>query len=264
MSNIPSGAASVEDVKRVVSQAFNSVKARDDDRGDANKALTEASQSATNEREAQLVRIAGVALSQSWDGTLTEMGVDAAKAARNNQKDNSINTFANELKRACHPTVRGSIGDMFALAGEAWDAEKGAEDKPLHVAFKRKYHLVVGAMFSAAIAGTPMADQSALIEAALAVIRERERDYTMVAKRLKAIRDQLDKFAQDFPLDGITACVEFLDEVKVEDLRECVKPSSPMVAAPGVSPKPATEPEPIGGASDILSEINDDLSRLAA
>lgn len=263
MSNIPSGTASVDDVKRIVAQAFNSVKARDDDRGDANKVLAEASQSATNEREAQLVKIATVSREQSWDGTLTEMGVDAAKAARNNQKDNSINTFANELKRACHPTVRGTIGDMFALAGEAWDAEKDADDKPLRAAFKRKYHLVVGAMFNAAISGAPMTEPEQLVEAALNVIRERERDYTMVAKRLKAIRDQLDKFAQDFPLDGITACVEFLDEIKVEDLRECVKPSSPKVAAPAVQPK-AAEPETVEGASDILAEINSDLSRLAA
>jgi hypothetical protein len=260
MADLPNNkTASVEDVKRLVAGAFNSVHAVDATRSDARESANSASQAATGEREHLLVTLSDAALTQQWDGILLEQGVDAAKAARNNQKDTSINTFASEIKRACHPSVRAHVSEFFTLADAAWEADGETDDKPLRKAFARKYHMVVGAMFNAAIAGDAPTNETTLRDMAQSVIRERERDYTKTHGRLQAIRKQLLDFAKDFPVDGITACVEFLGEITKDELKACVQPK----AAPTEAPAPASEPEALEGVvdtDDLLAGVNADLA----
>lgn len=266
MTDLPDNTVST--IQRMVSAAFAKVSAKDSDRKDANEVFQTASQDAIGERENLLTTLAGAAATAQWDGVSIEMAIDAAKAARNNQKDTSINTFSSEIKRAMHPSVRHHVGAMFTLAKSAWDDEGklGKDDtKPLRKAYARRYHMVVGAMFNAAIAGNRPETATALNELALGVIRERELDYTAVHKRLVAIRAQLEAFARDFPVDGITTCAEFLSEVTVKDLKACVlrANTSEPETAPEASDAAATNDDsadaPMPGVSDLLDDALRDM-----
>lgn len=264
MADLPDN--TLNQVKSLVRGAIAKVNVADGDRSTANEAYKVAQQESGSVRETALIEVSEAAATHKWEGDVIEAAVEAVKAEHNtgDKKNTSVNTFASELRNAMRPGVRGKVRQMFATAEAAWDADKDA--KTLRRAFVRKYHMVVGHMFKAAQRGESLTTQ-ALNEAGAAILRERELDYTAVHKRLKAIRAQLAAFAKDFPVDGITTCVEFLDEVDVKDLKACVTRAQQKAPAP----EPDTDSEPDtdddtsepASSSELLDEALRDLSAAA-
>lgn len=259
--------STLDKITTAASLAFSGVFAKDATRTEAKDLLAEASNEATNERVNALIGFAKAANGGDWLTDDIGAGIDRAIAQRN-AKETSIVTFAAEIKRACHASVRAHVGAMFDLATVAWDAEGELDKKavkPLRKAFSRKYHLVVGRMFEQAIAGRYFADTDALVSYAIEC--DPDLDYKKVAKRLKAIREQLASFAADFPVDGLIECNAFLNAITPEDLRASREAPATTTDAPKVV-DPATVlssalPEPAPGVVDMdgmLSMVEKDMA----
>jgi hypothetical protein len=128
-------------VAEVVTSAFSSIAQKDGDRRDAKKMLEGTANDAVNAREGQLVTLANFSASEVWSLSDIDTGVDTALKQRNG-KDTSINTFASEIKHACHPAAREHVASLQELATNVWNAEtEGGKDdpKPLRQAFARPY-----------------------------------------------------------------------------------------------------------------------------
>lgn len=245
-----------QSIKTLVRAAIAQANVADADRSAANDVYTAAREESASVRVKALITVSDAAFRAKWESELIETAVEAVKAEFNpkdGKKNTSVNTFASELRNAMRPGIRGHVGEMFDVAALAWGAEADADDKPLREAFKRRYHMVVGKMFALAQAGEAW-HATALHDAAMAVIRERELDYTKVHGRLKAIRAQLEAFAKDFPVEGITACVEFLGEVDVKDLKACVKPEPKAAPEPKVEPAPKAE-QTVPSLDDAMADM---------
>lgn len=248
-----------------ISKAFQTVVAHDMTRRDAQAAASDASQAATNVREAALITLAGISHRDKWSKLDTDEAVLRALSTRNN-KDASLATLASEIKRACQPGVRQHVPALAKLAGDVWEAElaeKGA--KPCRKAFQRKYHML-GRMFTEASNGRVFTAAPDVIRWAVAL--DPDLDYAKVFKRLKAIREQLNAFAADFPVDGFDAALEFLGAVTPDDLKasreQASEPGGTEAAA--VAPSEAAEagPEPAEGAVSLEDMINDASEQKAA
>lgn len=249
----------VDQIKALVRSAVAKVNVADGDRSAASDVLKTAQTDSNSARETALIEVSEAAAQHKWEGDHVEAAIEAVKAEHNtgDKKNTSVNTFASQLRNAMRPGVRGKVRQMFATAETAWEAD--AKDKTLRQAFVRKYHMVVGHMFNAAQRGDELTAVS-LNEAGLTILRERELDYTAVDKRLKAISAQLAAFAKDFPLEGITACVEFLGEVNVKDLKACVT----RAAQPAPADEQVEEDHTPQNTGDLLEDALKDLSAMAA
>jgi len=91
-----------------------------------------------------------------------------------------------------------------------------------------------------------------------AVANNPDIDYEKVHKRLRAIRGQLDAFAKDFPVEGLTTCVEFLDEIDADELKASREPAPVATAVP----EPAREPEPEAASKPREAALDDALSEI--
>jgi hypothetical protein len=279
MSNMPNPSAPqvpgadpwVTDQKLAVSEALAKASSAIGDAATARDHANQENDRAIGERERVIVRLANAAHVGKWSSDdLAETVKDQLKAR--NATKGAVATFASEIKRACAARVRPHVEDLFKLAHDAWsdederiaEAKEAGEDRPatpLRKAFGRCYHGVMAAFKAVGDGERDFRTADDFLDFAHATIRARELNYANVAKRLKAIRDQLSAFHVDFPVDGLGACVEFLDEISVDDLKACVT-----AAQPAVEPQdePEASEEPVEGASDILADINSDLSALAA
>jgi hypothetical protein len=145
MPNTTQHVARVTRVSEVVTASFAAVATKDQDRKDAKDVLTVAADDAVNTREGQLVTLANISASEKWELSDIDSGVDTALKQRNG-KDTAINTFASEIKRACHPHARYCVSSLRELAENVWNAEISQEDKsaprPLRQAFARRYHML--------------------------------------------------------------------------------------------------------------------------
>jgi hypothetical protein len=144
MSNTTSPVTHAERVAEVVTSAFSTISTKDGERRDAKKILEGTASDAVNARESQLVTLANFSASEVWSLSDIDTGVDTALKQRNG-KDTSINTFASEIKRACHPNAREHVSSLAELAVNVWQAEtEGDKDapRPLRQAFARRYHML--------------------------------------------------------------------------------------------------------------------------
>lgn len=260
------------DYKLAVTQALSMASTAIGDATDARANANAESAKALNSRETIITRLANAAKVGGWSSDDLADTVKDVLKARNATKG-AVAQFASEIKRACTARVRPHVEDLFKLAREAFEtegeevaaAQEAGEKKPatpLRRAFSRSYHAAIAAFKSVGDGERDFRISEDFVEFANHVIRTRETNYNNVHKRLMKIRDELRAFHDDFPLDGIDGCVEFLGEIKAADLKACVD-ASPAPAQPAAE-QDEPEQEPVEGASDILSEINDDLSRLAA
>lgn len=263
------------DHKLAVSQALAMAASAIGDAATARDASVAESAKALNSRETIIVRLANAAHVGKWSSDdLADTLKDALKAR--NATKGAVAVFASEIKRACSARVRPHVGDLFRLAREAFDTEadevaaavEAGEKRPAtpcRKAFSRHYHAAVAAFKAVGDGERDFREREDFVEFANHVIRTRETNYNNVHKQLMRMRDQLRAFHDDFPVDGIDACVEFLTAVTLDDLKACVtKQPAPATPAPEETEEPSDE-EIAEGASDILDEINQDLtSKLAA
>jgi hypothetical protein len=162
--------------------------------------------------------------------------------------------------------VRRHVPAFFALADAAWTAEGDAKPtkkgevvaKPLRKAFQRKYHLVVNTMFNAAKGGRVFTEAADLVS--YAVTCDPDLDYAKVAKRLASIRAQLESFAKDFPVSGLSDCADFLKDITEKDLKTAREQPQ---AAP-VEPVEPVASEPDIDADQLLDEALGNLVELKA
>lgn len=264
----------VTDHKLAVTQALSMAASAIGDAATAKDAAVAESAKALNARETVIVRLANAAKLGGWSSDDLADTVKDVLRARNATKG-AVAVFASEIKRACSSRVRPHVEDLFKLAREAFDteaeevaaAQEAGEKRPAtpcRKAFSRSYHAAIAAFKAVGDGTRDFRESEDFVEYANHVLREREINYNNVHKRLMKIRDELRAFHDDFPLDGIEGCVEFLGEITKEDLKACVSATP----APQPAADDAAEPEqdePAEGASDILADINDDLnSKLAA
>jgi hypothetical protein len=93
-----------------------------------------------------------------------------------------------------------------------------------------------------------------------AVTCDPDLDYAKVAKRLASIRAQLDSFAKDFPVSGISDCADFLKDITEKDLK--VSREQPQVAT-SAPVEPSVETPEID-ADRLLDEALGNLVELKA
>jgi len=267
MATLPN--TTIQTIASKITEAFNQISGVDANRSDARKLLEDAAQTSTNTREDVLVSLANLATSEKWEADDIGEAVERALKARNSQ-DNSIKTFAAEIKRACHRTARKHVGALRELATKVWDAENGGEDgnlpKPCRKAFARKYHML-GRMITEACDGKVFEDAHSVVQ--WAVDNDPGKDPKKAFKRATAMRDQLRALADEFAVDGVIAAYEELNDVVSGGLHAFTKSltntndtakSAP--AAPGVSPDTVEDSEePTKGVSDLLDEVVGDLAR---
>lgn len=260
MTTLPN--QTIDTISRAVSNAFNAVNAKDADRKEAADQLTGAQNDAVGVREKLLTTLAAASHQHKWDTDQIAAGVDAAHAKLNDKKNASINTFAAEIRKAIRPAVRGHVAKLFELASLAWDAEGAAdkgEVKPLRKAYARRYHMVVGAMFDATLAGEMPTTIEDLNEAAVRKLRGQQLDAAKVFKRLEGILGQLRTFHADFPVEGIGTCVEFLQDVSIDDLKGALA-NDAAASTPEAVVEDATA-EPVQGVVDVIEDV---LAEMAA
>ncbi len=244
-----------------VAKVFATIAHADDLRSGARDMLTDASQSATNAREDALLALAAAATAGQW--SKYEIDEGCAKAIeRRNSKDNTIATFASEIKLACHPSVRAKLPTLRQCVTDAWDAEAAAykADKklprPIAKAFSRKYHALRACMKEVS-EGREFAGTSAIVQ--FAVARDPDLDHVRVAKRLQAIRKALQEFYADFPVEGLRDCDEFLAEIGKTELEAARKAKLEGVNAPAPEASEPETVEPAQGVSDLLDEALQDM-----
>jgi hypothetical protein len=202
-----------------ISTAFNGVLTKDGDRRDAREVYQAASNDATSAREEQLIRIAKIAFDEHWSQYEVDEGTAQAINSRN-AKDTSVNTYANEIKRACHPNARQHVGSLAKLANTVWDAENVADKKlprPLRAAFSRKYHLLQR-MISEAIDNEHVLALSRDV-VSFAIAHDPAKNPERMFKRFKNLREQLKTLADEFPLDELNESVENLRGVGLSDFK---------------------------------------------
>jgi hypothetical protein len=280
MSNMPNPNASpqsaadpwVTDPKLAVAEALAKASSAIGDAATARDNANAENNRAIGEREAVITRLANAAHLGKWSADdLADIVKDQLKAR--NATKGAVATFASEVKRACAARVRPHVEELFKLAHDAWsdeddriaEAKEAGDDRPatpLRQAFGRCYHGVMASFKAVGEGERDFRTADDFLDFAQATIRARELNYVNVKKRLDAIKAQLAKFHEDFPVEGIGACIEFLGEVSAEDLKACVAAAQP-AAEPQADTAEASE-EPVEGASDILADINSDLSALAA
>jgi hypothetical protein len=260
-------------VADVVTKAFSTIASKDGDRRDVKKILEGSSTDAVNAREDQLVTLANFSASETWSLSDIDNGVAQALKERNG-KDTSINTFANEIKRACHPNAREHVSSLAELAVDVWEAEMdGGKDapRPLRQAFTRRYHMLQR-MIGECITSRRMLKSSVdVVEWAISL--DPSKDPTKAFKRAKALRSAVQDLMGEFPgLEQLHACNEELyalvsmgvDAFKSDTSQKALQPK-PEVRKPTPAPAaPATEPttrneggddiEPALGVSDLLDE----------
>jgi len=260
-------------ITTAVQQAISRYASAASDASAAFKASRDENERAIGEREAVLTELAALADAGKWSGDDLDAAVSTVLKNRNGDTA-SISTFGSEIKRCCRVAVRAYIPRYFKLAREAWDAEgemiknapKGtgtvAPPKPLREAFARCYHLVVNYLAKEAADGRYYATAGELNLYAIKVLRDREIDPVRVLKRLAAIRKELSSFAADFPIEGITDCIEYLKDVSAADVKACAARAHTRDVDPG-TPEPApvaNEPEPAQGPSELLNDALRDMN----
>jgi hypothetical protein len=264
MATLPN--TSIQTIVSKITDAFNKIQGVDTDRSDARKLLEGAAQSATNAREDLLVNLANVATSEKWESDDIDAAIDQALKARNSQ-DNSIKTFASEIKRACHRNARKHVGQLRELATQVWDAENADTDgdknlpKPCRKAFARKYHML-GRMISEAMDGNVFEGTSEVVQFALA--NDPAKDPKKAFKRVTAMRDQLRALADEFAVDGVIAAYEELNTTVGDGLKAFAKSLTNVENTKPVQPSNVVEDtdneEPAEGVSDLLDQVVGDLS----
>lgn len=258
----------VDDIKRHVNVAFTEFTQADATRQMAREDANAENERTIGVRESLLIRLANHAHSGNWSNDdTTEIVKGAIEAHKGNKKSSSLSTFASEVKLACDKRVRRTVADTFSLARKAFDAETADDTKdapkPIHKAFSRCYHTAIAAFKATKDDGAVWEDAEDFTTFAHETIRNREIDYNRVAKRLKAIREELSKFHDDFPVDGIEECVGFLRDISVDDLKACRNSQSlaeDMAKEPEVEAPATNEGAPVEGVVDLDNFLSDALA----
>lgn len=274
----PSGtteAHGVADIQRHISAAFAEFDKVDAARKLAKSDADLATDAAIGEREKKLRSLAAIAHKAAWSEDDTTEAVKKAielHAGNDKSKKSSLSTFASEIKLACGKRVRGHVADMFDLARTAWDDERAAAatdsdaPQPLKKAYSRLYHVVVQGMMRAAKDGWLVpTNAEELNEFALRAIEARRVDYKRVKARLDNIKKELQGFHDDFPVEGIAACIEFLGEVDTDDLKACRDRADAADAAKAdepehVEPEQEDEAEPQTAGDMLEDALRDQLA----
>jgi hypothetical protein len=119
------------------------------------------------------------------------------------------------------------------------------------------------AMMRAAKESQPVpATAGELADFAIRALEARRVDYKRVKARLEAIKKELQGFYDDFPVEGIGACLEFLGKVDTDDLKACRnRADQPEQDAPAPQDDDSGEgaPEP-QSASDMLEDALADMA----
>jgi hypothetical protein len=206
MSNTTSPVTHAERVAEVVTSAFSTISTKDGERRDAKKILEGTASDAVNARESQLVTLANFSASEVWSLSDIDTRVDTALKQRNG-KDTSINTFASEIKRACHPNAREHVSSLAELAVNVWQAEsEGDKDapRPLRQAFARRYHMLQR-MIECITSKHVL--QSSVEVVGWAISLDPAKDPAKAFKRAKALRSQIQDLMSEFPgLEQLRAC----------------------------------------------------------
>jgi hypothetical protein len=218
----------VSDISRIVGSYLKEFDAADGKRKLARADADTATENAIGERERILRVVAAIAHKAAWSEDDTTEAVKKAielHAGNDKSKKSSLSTFASEIKLACGKRVRAQVGTIFDLARVAWDAEQldDSEDapRPLKKAFSRMYHTAQAVMRAAKESQPVPATTDELADFAIRTLEARRVDYKRVKARLDAIKKELQGFYDDFPVEGIGACLEFLGEVDTDDLKAC-------------------------------------------
>lgn len=269
----------LSDIARAMHAALAPMLSADLARDAANEDLTAAKGEAVNAREGIMGVLAGAAAAGAWSAKEIEAAAKmAGQLGTNAETPKAVATFLGEAKRAMHPDVREEFADIVAVRNEAWDGEQGAKalDKdtatPIKKAFQRKYHLLVTLLGEA---GEGRFYTTADEVRAFAVSRDPDHDPEKVARRLEKIREQLEAFVVDFPVQDITDCVEFLRAIGEEELvaarhaklgstpapkpEKPTRPAKPAPVKPVATVVAAAEVEPAQGASELLDDVLNDF-----
>jgi hypothetical protein len=223
-------AQSAADIKRQISAAFAEYLDADNKRAMAKHDADAANENSLGKRGTLMTRLADAATKHAWSGDdVKDAVVEIVKAYAGNDKKkaSSVSTFKSEVLVACDRKVRPHVEPAFRLAREAIEREieaKAADDKaptPVKKAFARQHHAAV-AVLKAIRDGSNVTIGSIedLTRFAIDTIRARQIDYERVKKRLDAIRAELGEFYDDFPVDGIQVCMEFLKEITTDELKD--------------------------------------------
>ena len=267
MSNTTNHVSRASRVSDVVTASFAAVSTKDQDRRDAKDVLTVATDDAVNTREGQLVTLANISARERWELIDIESGVDAALKTRNG-KDTAINTFAGEIKRACHPNACNYVSSMQELAQNVWDAELATEDKsaprPLRTAFARRYHMLQRMISQCIDAKRPLETPAEVAEWAISL--DPAKDPSKAFKRRTALLAQIRAMSDEFPhIEQLRACCEKLNTLTIGDFKN-EQPKS-VIKQTSVRKSPSApetidaieEITPAMGVSDLLDEALRDI-----
>jgi hypothetical protein len=189
---------------------------------DAKEAVDGVKGTEVNQREITLGELSVLSYDNDW--TMQEIKIAAPLVTKGNVSlHKSMATFLGEAKAAMHPDVREVFSTIVQVRDAAWQAEvetlatNAASPAPIKKAFSRKYHFLLSLLRQAAdgvIYET--------VEECVSYAQSRDPDYDpeRIAKRLTKIREDLETFYADFPVEGIQACVSRLAGVGVGELVE--------------------------------------------
>lgn len=207
-----------------IHRALTGVISADTKRCDATREQRAASEHCVGARETALLSLATVAVRDDWSRAEIDDGT-ATALSRRNSKDNSVATFAAEIKRACHPSARSHVAALASLCTEAWDVEgESAKDYPRQCrkAFARRYHMLV-ATLREAIDGRVFASRQEIVR--WAVTCDPDRDPVKVLRRVQAIHGQLKALVEAWPHSELAASAQALGRVTLDGLKALVPPT---------------------------------------
>lgn len=264
----------VNDIKRHIEARLQEFVSAEAKRAMAREDANAENDRAIGTRERILTALADIAHRASWSEDDTKDAIEEAIskfAGNDKRKASSLATFKSDVKLVCSRKVRGHVETTFALFANAFEAEATAAatdseaPKPLRKAFSRQYHASIAAF--KALKDTPNLRFDAVsdcVQFAVNTTRARQIDYDRVKSRLDKIRTELSAFHDDFPVDGLQACVEFLKEIDKSDLKDARARATQGDDDEAEDTAPETQDAPEAAPQNLDEQIADAVQELYA
>lgn len=257
---------SINEMASAIHAACMGIAGDKNDQLDAQQALGEASKRLEGSRLTICANVAKLSTDNDWDEESLDAAVQMAKklpGSNNAQTKNAVGVFCSQVKVCAMPRVRAYFPTLASAIELAWDAETTAVDlakaakedrppTPLRDFVSRKYELILTACRRINDGDKLILDTTDDV-IAWAKANDPSKDAERVAKRIRALAQQLHEFYQEFPHSAIMDAKKSIGSVKASDLVRARAPAPVTPVAPTPQVPQAQESAP-QGAPTLASE----------
>lgn len=251
-----------------VRPAANTALAAKADVQAASAVLQDQSSKQTSTRMTALVTVAATSQLDQWaEAELTEACSAVLRTHNDSTTAKTLETFLGELKAAGHPRVRAHVPFIVETCALAWNAEDKQDHQPCRKAFVRQYAMTVRAFRAMSETGVLVNGVGGAV--AWAESLDPNLNVKKVLARLAKIREDVQAFQSDWPIESLSAISEYLGKITkaelnaaraaklkaekgAEDERMAAIPLAPIPAV--VQARVAPTPTPASAIADILGE----------